>query len=607
MTQQLQPMTQQTGLLPVAPIRDESPTRTYTPDSPIKILAGIKDRMAFWQPWIETVKDSYDMRMMKSADPSGGEFVTPDVRVGFNLAKHMLSRRKSLYSIPRTTEQDEAQHRINSDTERLLEHEWGNNDFKLRMQGRESFDRQIADWAIGTGFIDVLWYVGTDAEGFPVFVADPIDPTTTYPEFGSIEDGLLAIDRVFQQTSNSLEREAENKGWNVEKVNFAGTQKFYTVKDHWEQQKQNDDKYAVYHSVYIDDNEVFSEFEDLPEGIPIASIPTGGMQTAAAYFNNPSDAAAHWGENILIPSQMVYKMRNMAVSLNIQDLVDQVNRTIIDQTMGRRGVLTPEDMGKIVHLDLNESVHEMARQAYTTQFAQTNSYLDQMQQRALFPWTMFGQTPFDLSGVALEQLNSAAITVIGPAQESIEFIKTVISLGWLAEFKRRWSGTGTTLRISGIFENKTRTLVLSPEDIPTRPNLIVKKPIDLAADQITKANIARMLRPQGDLADYEYVADSVLELQDPDLMRDKIMDDAVFQDPAVRAALSLEALDKMALARAQEGDERGATILRSAFERLNAQFEQTAQGGGQQAPPPNPGIFPQVAADRAQQNPQLTP
>lgn len=588
-----------------APVIQPPVIRTFPVPDDADVLIAIKEHVAFWQPWLETVKDSYDMRMMKSADPVGGEFITPDVRVGFNLAKHMLSRRKSLYAIPRSTEQDEAQHRINSDTERLLEHVWEANDFKLRLQGRESFDRQIADWAIGTGMIDVLWYVSQDVDGFPIFVADPLDPTQTFPEFGSIEDGLLAVDRVFQQSSKSLEREGVRKGWDLSKVNFKQNQKFMTVKDHWEQEKFPDDKYAVYHAIFIEDKKVWGEFEDLPEGIPIVSIPTGGMQTASNYFTNPADAAAHWGENILVPSQMVYRMRNMSWQLNMQDLVDQVQKTIVDQTMGRRGVMTADDFGKIVHLDLNESVHEIAKQAYTSQFQSAHAGLDQMQQRALFPWTMFGQTPFDLSGVALEQLNSAAITVIGPAQESIEFAKTVISLGWLAEFKRRWGGTGVTLRVSGVFENKTRTLVLSPEDVPERPNLRITKPIDLAADQITKANIARLLRPQGDLADYEYIADKVLELQDPDLMRERIHDDSVYQDPAVQAALALEALDKMAEARAQEGDARGEAILRSAFERLNAQFEETAAQGN--APPPQPGVFPQVQPDLAQQRPLERP
>jgi len=288
----------------------------------------------------------------------------------------------------------------------------------------------------------------------------------------------------------------------------------------------------------------------------------------------------------------------MIWSMQGQDIVDKVKRTIIDQTMGRRGVISAADIGKIVHLDLNESVHELVRQSMAADFGQVQAGLDQMQQRSLFPWTMFGQTPFDLSGVALEQLNAAAITVIGPAQEAIEFAKTVISLGWLAEFKRRWSGTGTTIRVTGIFENKSRSLVLTPEDVPERPNVVVKKAIDLAADKITKANIARLLRPQGDLAPYEYIADEIMEFQDPDLFRDRIIDDAVYQDPGVVEALNLVALDEMAEAAKQEGHERKAAILRSAFERRNAAFGQPSdgQGGGGVADQARPGTNPQARA-----------
>lgn len=563
---------------------------SLSPDA--EILQGVQRRIQFWSKRNDAIKNAYKMREMKS-DEQTASLVVPDARKGFELAVHMLSRKTPIHRIPRGA-QDEAQAKLNSITERLLHHLWRLNDEYLFLQGREWFTRILSDWCLGCGFYAIQWGVYADANEQPIFIADPLDPTTVYPEYGSLFEGLVACDRVYQTTLDIIRRQAVALGWNASNLNGSGTVKV-TVTDHWEQRKSLLSKdNEVLHAVYVNNQPVLSLTKEDLLVIPILAGPVGGMQTASNYYTNPEEAAARWGQHILVASSALYEIRNRVWEMTLEDLRQAIARTIIDYSLGRKGVVSPGDEGKIVHADVNEKVEELMRQTFTSNFALTHQGLEQMQQRALFPWTMFGQAPFDVSGVALEQLNSAAITILGPTQIAMQRLMRQVDLYWLQEYKRRWKDTNTPLEATGIFQNKTYDLRISPAELPDKPWVEVKAPMDLPADMLNKLNASRIAKPVGNLVDDEYILDEIMDVFDPQLMQERIAADEATQHPAFKAAQVLKKFTSLIADAIRRGDKLEEQLYREAFTQfLNAFSGAAVQGQGI---PAEPGVNPAVKA-----------
>jgi hypothetical protein len=573
---------------------------------------GISRRKSVWAERNARIKESYEMREMvdKLKVPGLESMAISDVRAGFNLAKHVLSRNPPRHRMPvsdrplATVENNDLEVSDQfSKAERFLIGAWRGDDELLWEQGRDWFTRIMADWMLGSGFWAVWTEVWKDAEGQPWFIADPLDPSDVYPEYGGIRDGMTACDRVIHWRRSQVIRHAEQFGWQLPHWMRTPNRNndIIEITDHWENKynRLKPSQPDVLNAVLLTSTTgsfkpvVLKDIDNEPQyvRIPIFTGPVGGMEVSGAYYGHDTPAGhARKGESILVTPREAYASLNRVWTYSLNDLKESIQRTILHKSQGAQGGITEADLGRIINLDLNEQLTELTRQVMTSNFGLTRDGLEGMLQRAMIPFTQFGQAPFELSGIAIERLNESAKAIIGPSEISMERLLGHIDRHWMSEFKRKFD-SDFSVRLAGRARGFSDLSSLfdeefTPDDLPESRHVDVDVPLALPSDMLMRANIARMLQPQGDIVDDYYVLDEVLMVQDPELMRRRRISDQVDKsEQSLRAEAQRRVMEKIERAR-DEGDEHAVALYTLEF----VQLIQTPSQG--QAPPNQPGIQP---------------
>jgi hypothetical protein len=132
------------------------------------------------------------------------------------------------------------------------------------------------------------------------------------------------------------------------------------------------------------------------------------------------------------------------------------------------------------------------------------------------------------------------------------------------------------------------------KDVPDPLYIKVESSLALPNDMVQRAQIARQLHPDGNLVDLTTIRDQVLNLQDPQLIANRQMEDLIYDNPTSSGAmLAISMLKKAAKIEMLGGDEIGAAqVFRQAAQAIMSTFGATPPGA---ANPPQPGMSPQVA------------
>lgn len=269
-------------------------------------------------------------------------------------------------------------------------------------------------------------------------------------------------------------------------------------------------------------------------------------------------------------------------------LYPAISKTVSDlQTIVRRGVKTPivthtED-GKspidtdiyqvekaaTISLKIGEDIRPLLQETMPRDAGALLQIMDSESQRGGVPHSTYGELGFRLSGFAINQLQGSIITVVSPFLQSMGRGYTLLSDALMNQFV---SGGFDPIEVMGrtstgeVFGYPTKEKIKASDlkaDWRPEIELVPTLPKD-DAQRYQLANLARMGEPP--LLSMDTIRDEILNIQDPDLERDKIDEEWGSVIPLVR-------LQKTFQAYIARGRPDLAALVYAEMQKLMAQME----------------------------------
>ena len=370
-------------------------------------LTDIFRRRAFWLSRNDEIKRIARVWEMEDDNkvPGYESFVSSDARAGLIVATHILSSNDAKHRIPLGTE-DVQQRAMKNGAERLLHGAWRSLDARRMRSGRTPIQRELASWMLATGFWHLFYQVVIRPDGSPDFVADVWDSTEGYPEWGGVQDGLIAFDHIYTSGLGEFRRRAQRAGWSLAGLNGESTQGVSII-DHWESRYNpaKPDEPDILNAVYVGTTgDVGSDApatEVKPLGrenltaIPIMSGAVGGLPTPRSYHGGVVKAASKLGRSMLETNVGNHEAMNRFWTYVMQEAQNQVKRILIHQAPGGEGGVSPNDLDQkdtVINLDIRETLREMERS--NTGVGAGYAVIDRLNdlfQRAGFSWVHLGR------------------------------------------------------------------------------------------------------------------------------------------------------------------------------------------------------------------------
>lgn len=586
-----------------------------------RIIEEANKRKAFWRERNDEIKRAFDIIEMvdKNAKKGYESTVVSDLRAGFNVATHILSTNPMRHKMPFTASPSETveMRDAKNGAERLIHSNWRIVDSKMYRTGRESFQRQLAQWPLATGWYGVYHPTIINRDGTPNFQADVWDISELFPEWGGPEEGMVNLDRQYVTTKEEYRRRAERAGWIIP-TNLPDN---IVVLDHWENRynRLDPDKPDILNGIYL---LPFNQTMPAPGSlipsimtvqelmrrdemvrIPISVGAVNGIPTPSSYFGSAGKMSARQGQSMLVTAMESFETLNRFWKYVLEDARTAAIRTYILETMSQDADLSDEAFQRqinILQLDpaMQEKLTKMDQTTAIGTMAPIIDMLNQMLQRALFPWTQFGQTPFELSGVAIERLNEQAKSIIGPTLAAMQFVVGDIDRYWINDWKRladmglatqpvRAVGRIRGQENSGFYDEE-----ISAEKLPDSEYMEARLRPALPMDRLMQSNIARLLIPQGDIVDLEWVLDEVLDEQDPATRMRRVNEEKILKLPQIVMGQGIIRAKQEQAAAESRGDDESAQVWQNTIQAMEQQLQNPQLGQGGQANPPEQGIFP---------------
>jgi len=554
------------------------------------ILTRAKKAKDFWAPRTRKIKEWYRFARLvdELKEDSTGDvetMVSPTPRGFRMLSLHLLSSGKVRDRIPITT-QEMADRDKGADCERAIHSIWREKDAEQIQAGEMLWRRQFYDFAFMTGWYSVFHGVFKEGKD-PYFRADILNPANVFQTW--VARKLVGCYHIYSLKEDEILLLAKAKGWKLKAkgTQFRGRKTIYTC---WE--RDGDD---IIYGVYIDDEPVVNpSIQKEFKSIPILTGPVGGFADRGT-IKGEKEWIARVGESPFEPERESKLARDRMRSYLQQITKDIAQGTKYDITNTGEGAISPEDVGKIVHLKVGESMGQVSPD--TSALPQLNYLFSQDTSEegiVTIPPVAYGSTQgLELSGYAYNQMMTAAYSALGELHSVGDQARAMIDKNWLDDFKSKWPKS-YKMKISGKevgehagFFNKE----FGPEDIPDFTYVDVEAPLAMPSDFLQRLTAARTAIPEGPLMDFVTAADELLKFDDPELVKRRIAEDEMSGSIYMRQARLVFQLRKRAGEEKEQGNEEFANTLLYMADRLIEQI-----GIQQGAPtPPKTGLRPEVS------------
>lgn len=362
-------------------------------------------------------------------------------------------------------------------------------------------------------------------------------------------------------------------------------------------EKEGIDVYDFYDGVV---NTVVTDGETLkpptPHGsprVPVALVLVGAMPMLQS--ETAKNLVAEVGESVFAGAREVYEKYSDVMSIFLEIVERARKQTIIAESRDGKKTL-PEDPIRhptMIATATGDKVYTLELQKMAQE---TMSYVTQIMgeiQRATLPISVYGETPFQLSGYAITQLRQATETVLASRLEARE--QLVLQMSNLL-YDQFMTGAFEGMRLSGVDKNrKFFSQMITPDMLQGTCNYTVKFVSQLPQDDMSKWNMAGLA---ANFLSTQDILDNVIGIQDSQQAMDKKklemaergLPEAVLYDLSMAAA------------------NRGETVLANIYlmEYLRLMAVKTGQmppsptdQGGRPNPPPQ--------ADGGGQRPEVMP
>ncbi len=266
------------------------------------------------------------------------------------------------------------------------------------------------------------------------------------------------------------------------------------------------------------------------------------------------------GDSIYNANREVYDKKNFLNSLTV-NLVDRSLRQSL-AWQSRAGNKLPDEEARLAGQDIAVGLGELPVVVPTEKLAQEAQVLyaeySGMEQRGSFANILYGDQPFQLSGLAADSIKSGATTPIDPVVEANIRAYTQI-LNLLCDSYA--SGRFDTLTLAGRMQDARRTFFkesFSPEIIGQGGIIEVTLTPSLPEDDAQKATIAKMLTEHNPgempMASLRHVRENTLRFQNVDQLDREVREEQAQSGSPEALAYTL------GLAAAEQGDENLAQM-----------------------------------------------
>lgn len=503
-----------------------------------------KRRNKKMQDWanIITLKDNLKQKDMESV-------ISNEPLTFFNMAMGILVPPKIDHRIP-VADKARVDVELATEMEKYLKQIWKEVYRRYLRGGRLPWMRELTAFALMTGWYAVYWDVTPGAGKGGECVAEVWNPYCVYPDWIEGELGQLAYTR--KVTGRQAKTIAARLGY---KGNFK--QKKYTLLNYW---GLDLDANRVGNAVIISPGDIGVGVHEVkpwetytrqrvPE-IPVLVGMIGGLPDRGYLLGGTGRWQETLGQSIVATNEGMYK--------NYDKLMTYLQQLVRDTSLPRwlellenpgykgvsegQGILDPARMfshGAVFTGGINDRVTPLPVNAIPAELGTLLGIYQGQLQRGSLPHVLYGSITERMSGFLWAQVISAAFQVLGPFHDRLQFILTEVDNHWL----------------QSVWKRKLKPYGVPVPPKPVQPiELEVRYDMNIPADLVQQATLARMLNPNAVLASQMRLMDEVLGVEDPLAEQARIEAETARRHPIFQAVLVIQALEEEAQLLTAQGE-----------------------------------------------------
>lgn len=519
------------------------------------LIAKCSKLKSSWGTRNKKIRDWYKMlRLTDELAQEGMESVASnDPRTGYNLAKHLMTSSIVAHRIPTdglTAEEIAA----TSYMEDYVARRWASEETRYRHMGRQSLKSEVVGSMLATGWLCAFSIVEDDR-----ITIEAWNPYEVFPSFGS--DGMLECAHIYPLTAMEANMKVKAKGWKVSSPITRGTNLY----DYW----GHDDDGDIVNGIILGDQYV-KELVKEPlltkiGRFPLFISPVGGLPDRGAIDSKWQE---HFGESMLATNEDLAKNYNRMLTFSQQLMRDTANCRWFEQSGGDSPILREEDMfkrGAIFRGAIGENVSPLPVPPIPVELRTMMMDYQNMIQRGLFPWAVFGNIQQQMSYLAMANVASAALQVLTPYMDAYRGLVTDIDNFW------------KDMMLIGNIKPYEFT---KPKMLPKEFAFDTQADIEIPGYLVQRATVARMLNP-----DFRLSQDTVSDRLFPEIKSSlkeqaKVRKDLALMNPKAILVDGIRAYREQARLLSDAGDSEGARL----YEKLATSME--AELAPQQAQQP---------------------
>ncbi|KKN60910.1 hypothetical protein LCGC14_0527090 [marine sediment metagenome] len=502
-----------------------------------------------WNTRDRKIREWYSvLRLTDELKQEGMESVTSnDPRTGYNLGKHLMT---SSLVADKIDQEDLSPQEVEATSylEGYVAKRWAGEERRYRRMGRQSFKGELIGLMLATGWYSVFSMVEKDKIWSEVW-----NPIEVYPAFGPAEVGLTEVAHIYTMKSSIANRKAKLMGWKIEKP-FTGNTTLYDYHGF-------DDDGDVVNGIVLGGNQVVP-LEKNPVlsklgMLPLFISPIGGLPDRGAIDSRWQE---HFGESIVATNEELTKNYNRMLTFSQQLMRDTANPRWFERSSGDTTILKEEDLfkrGAIFRGAPGEDVTPLAVPPIPVELRTMLFDYQNMLQRGLFPWAIFGNIQMQMSYLAMANIASAALQVLTPYMDALRGLRSDVDDYWV--------------KLLMATKYKPHKFIV-PSNMPEEVEFDVQADIEIPGYLVQRATVARMLDPSFRLSTDTVMDKMFPEVRDPLREQAKVRKDDAMNSPEAIAADQVLAYKEQARL-LREKDDPASIEAAELYEKVAAMVE----------------------------------
>lgn len=300
-----------------------------------------------------------------------------------------------------------------------------------------------------------------------------------------------------------------------------------------------------------------------------------------------TDSIKDWAESIYAADREVFDSSNhvLSILLDLASKMRQPGHVIKSPDGSKTFESDPNEPGAELAITTADEIERLRQVEATKDLANTIALFDGEKQRGSLAHIQFGDTPFSLSGFAMNTLRSGAEEKLNPRVRALEEAYLQI-INLLAD--QYTTGMFAPITVKGLTRGRQGfDEVIPPQVVAIGGAYTVKLVPQLPQDDQTKIQMAQLAREVVNgkpLMDDRYILDNIMDIQDVDNMLDRLN-----AQMAERASPMAQIWANMQAAINQGEEELAMIYLREAQVLAFQQWAQSMGLIGPESLPPPPG------------------